>query len=611
VISVILFHSGFEIFSGGFVGVDVFFVISGYLIATMIESERANRGFSVTDFYKRRARRILPALIVLLLICIPISFVNLLPYHLKDLSQSLVAIGLLSSNFLYWWKSGYFEPAAELKPFLHTWSLAIEQQFYIIFPIILILAGRIRTNRVFIISLISFASLIVCILSTYNHPNAAFYLMPSRFWELSLGALIALHAPRKEKTFLASTLVQEVSAIFGFTLVIFAIFQFDKSMQFPGFYSIVPTLGTCLIIANTNSHGMNRILSNKLLVGVGLISYSLYLWHYPLLSFQRHSGVSDPTNYSKVVTGVVVLIVSYCSWKYIELPFRKMQVSTNLTRIFYSSGIAIIIMFGIIGHYTDGYIFRFNVSDQKLIQQVIAGDSYVRSGNRHDFFEKSSGGKKKILIMGDSFGHDLLNAVTESQLRFKADFVFQPIPCGQLFVEFEEFMSMTRDGKKSRCNPSEWSGNFYSEEMKALMAEADQVWLSSWWQYWQLAAISKSLSNLETEFGQKFIIFGSKNFGRMDISNLLSIKQADRIEQRNKFSTEHIETNDQMIKILSTDIFIDVSFMLCGSKVDCQLFDENLNLLSHDGGHLTVDGARYLGQRLMKNAKINSMFSGH
>jgi hypothetical protein len=278
-----------------------------------------------------------------------------------------------------------------------------------------------------------------------------------------------------------------------------------------------------------------------------------------------------------------------------------MSVSASINRIFYSLSIPIIIIFGIVGHYTDGYLFRFNALDQKLIQQVIAGDIFVRSANRRDFFEIPNGGKKKILIIGDSFGHDLLNAVNESELRIQADFIFQPIPCGQLFVEFEEFRNITRDGKKLRCNPSEWSGNFYNRELKVLIREADQVWLSSYWQYWQLPVISKSLSNLQTEFGQKFTIFGSKDFGRIDIRNLLNFKPADRIEQRNKLSTEHIETNDQMMKILSMDVFIDVSFLLCGSKVDCPLVDENLNLLSHDGGHLTVDGARYLGQKLMKN----------
>ena len=199
VLPVILFHAGFEWFSGGFVGVDVFFVISGYLITTIIISEMAEGKFSIINFYERRARRILPALFFVMLACLPFAWLWLAPSDLRDFGQSLVAVSTFSSNILFWWESGYFDTAAELKPLLHTWSLAVEEQFYILFPLFLMLTWRLGIKTILILlSIVFLISLGVAVWGTQyaTHPkiiSGAFFLLPTRGWELLIGVFAAFY----------------------------------------------------------------------------------------------------------------------------------------------------------------------------------------------------------------------------------------------------------------------------------------------------------------------------------------------------------------------------------------------------------------------------------
>ena len=198
VIPVILFHSGFEIFKGGFVGVDIFFVISGYLITTILIEEIENNRFSIINFYERRARRILPALYFIMLVCIPFAWIWMLPSQIKDFSLSLIAVSFFTSNFLFWRESGYFEALADEKPLLHTWSLAVEEQFYLFFPIFLIVLWRFGKNKVFwIIIFMTFISLVLSEWGWRNKPIANFYLPPTRVWELFSGAIIAFIIQKK------------------------------------------------------------------------------------------------------------------------------------------------------------------------------------------------------------------------------------------------------------------------------------------------------------------------------------------------------------------------------------------------------------------------------
>ena len=225
VLPVILFHAGFEAFSGGFVGVDVFFVISGYLIATIIISEMAEGEFSLVNFYERRARRILPAMFFVIIVCIPFAWFWLTPSYLKDFGQSLMAVSTFSSNILFWRESGYFDTAAELKPLLHTWSLAVEEQYYVLFPIFLILTWRLGVKWILILLMIVFLmSLSLAQWGAYNNPFAAFFLLPTRGWELLIGVFIAFYL--KYFTHLKSQPVNQFLSLLGFCMITYSIIAF-------------------------------------------------------------------------------------------------------------------------------------------------------------------------------------------------------------------------------------------------------------------------------------------------------------------------------------------------------------------------------------------------
>ena len=323
VIPVIFFHAGFNFFSGGFVGVDVFFVISGYLITTIIIKELNNDTFSIKRFYERRARRILPALIFVILISSIISFIFLTRSELGSYFKSVIATLLFFSNFYFYKTTPYFRSESDLEPLLHTWSLSIEEQFYIIFPITLLLFHRFFKRYIFLMLAFGFvASLFICqflALKTYGTLN--FYFTFSRVWELALGAICAHILIYKNLSY--STLIKNLLSIIGIILIVFSIFFFSTQTVFPSFYTLVPTIGTSLIILFANKDTfINKILSIKFLVGIGLISYSLYLWHQPLLAFGR-IYLDEFSNLIKLSLILISLILSYLTFLFIETPFRK------------------------------------------------------------------------------------------------------------------------------------------------------------------------------------------------------------------------------------------------------------------------------------------------
>jgi len=323
VIPVIFFHAGFETFSGGFVGVDVFFVISGYLITTIILSELEQGKFSIVNFYERRARRILPALFIVMLVCIPFAWLWLLPSDMKDFSKSLVAVSVFVSNILFWRESGYFDTAAELKPLLHTWSLAVEEQYYVVFPLFLMLFWKLGKRWIIVtLGLVFIASLALAQWAVYAEPSAAFFLLPTRGWELLIGAFAAFYfssANRKE----FGKGLSECGGWLGVALIFYAVFAYSKATPYPGFYAFVPTLGAVLIILfATQKSTVGKFVGNKLFVGIGLISYSAYLWQQPLFAFAKAYTFNLLT--IMVTTALIFLsfAFAYLSFKYVETPFR-------------------------------------------------------------------------------------------------------------------------------------------------------------------------------------------------------------------------------------------------------------------------------------------------
>lgn len=366
VVPVILFHAGFELFGGGFVGVDVFFVISGYLITSILIEEIENKRFSFVSFYERRARRILPALFFVMLCSIPFAWMWMLPSQLKSFSKSIVYVSVFISNILFKRESGYFAAAAEEKPLLHTWSLAVEEQYYLLFPIFLFFAWRFGKNRVFWM-IVAFAAMSLALSEWgWRHDATAnFFLAPARVWELFAGAIAAFVVLKRG--------VQSNNAIslVGLCAILFAIFAYDKSTPFPSVYALVPVIGVVLLILYADKKTLAaKILGTKIFVGIGLVSYSAYLWHQPLFAFARLREEAVPSSALMLALSILSIGLAFLSWQFVERPFRNRQSKTFTRKnifIFTSVGMLAFIAIGMTGRINNGFPQRFGPEESKIM----------------------------------------------------------------------------------------------------------------------------------------------------------------------------------------------------------------------------------------------------
>tara|TARA_B110000881_G_C18591935_1_gene528609 strand:+ start:898 stop:2853 length:1956 start_codon:yes stop_codon:yes gene_type:complete len=322
VIPVIMFHAGLFGFSGGYAGVDIFFVISGYLITNILLKELKDDRFSLVNFYQRRARRILPALFVMIFITTILALLVMPTEQLKSYANSVLSVITFTSNIHFYVVSDYFSTTAEQKPLLHTWSLAIEEQYYLFFPLLLsfFITKKNQLKKVLIaLTLISLATAQILTISGYTESN--FYLIFSRAWELFVGSLLALyHLDRRNLSLTTKNLLSVV----GLICIISSFFLFDDTTPFPSLYTLLPVLGACLIITcATPNNIVGKLLSSPLFSSIGLISYSLYLWHQPIFSFLRMKTFGEPTNIYFLMAIGLTFICAFLSYKLVETPFRK------------------------------------------------------------------------------------------------------------------------------------------------------------------------------------------------------------------------------------------------------------------------------------------------
>jgi len=338
VLPVILFHGGFALFSGGYVGVDVFFVISGFLITSIILDERIAGIFSIAGFYERRARRILPALFFVMLACIPVAWIWMLPQELGSFGQSLVAVSLFVSNMLFWRTSGYFDLAADQKPLLHTWSLGVEEQFYLVFPLLIAFLWRFGTRR--LLTILAAGSLVSFLASDWmlsKHAVGSFFLAPARAWELFAGSLLAAaEAPVALHEIVSKRMREGLGAI-GLALILTPVFVYGPSTPFPGRYALPPVLGTLLVLTFASAQTrVGRLLTMRAMLWLGGISYSAYLWHQPLFAFARLISANRPAQWLFGLLAIVGLGVAHLSWWFIECPFRDRKNWSRRAILFWS-----------------------------------------------------------------------------------------------------------------------------------------------------------------------------------------------------------------------------------------------------------------------------------
>jgi len=421
ILPVVLFHAGASGFSGGFVGVDIFFVISGFLITGIIHSEIVRGNFSLLHFYERRARRILPALLSVVLVTYIAASVLLLPSEFEEYSGSVLSTTLFASNVYFWSTLGYFRPAAELSPLLHTWSLAVEEQFYIFFPLLLMAIKPARKYLMHtVLGIVFVASMLLSIYWVRYEPQAAFYLAPARAWELAIGSYLALiRLPNLRVQWL-----REAIATVGALLIAIPVVAYSHDTAFPGLTAIAPCVGTAALIYTGTHQGtwVSRALSRAPVVWFGLISYSLYLWHWPILAFLRiHLSTVDIGFVPAALALLLSVAAAYLSHRFVEAPFRRSDFLPRQKLFGWVAASALLFCsLGLVGWMTNGASFRF---DSKLLA-VLDGSDDVDPRRKECFgltaaeglctIPKVSGKAPTFLLWGDSHAAALMPAVTKA-----------------------------------------------------------------------------------------------------------------------------------------------------------------------------------------------------
>lgn len=397
---VILNHAGFAVFSGGFVGVDVFFVISGFLITSIIYPLLLNRNFSIAWFLGRRIKRLMPVLLFVIFITTIVFSWVLLPQDLIKYYRSVIYVILYAANFFFWREhGGYFDGGSEEVPLLHTWSLAVEEQYYLVWPLILAFSVKFLGAKKTI-----FLSIALCIVATLFSQwgtevtiGAAYYLLPTRFFELLVGSCLAItwnYLPVANKN------ISHILSGFGLFLIIISAIMLNEHSSFPGYNALYPVIGTALIIY-ASSGFVNRFLALKPIVFTGNISYSLYLWHWPILVFFRYTSI-ELTLTNQIFAISLTYVLSVLSWKYIENPTRHMKLNSfkKIATAFYLIPSLIIISISAIGIYFNGYTERFS-NDIIVMERAVNTFSSQSRKLCHSSFRDSEKPPNKQCVFGD------------------------------------------------------------------------------------------------------------------------------------------------------------------------------------------------------------------
>ncbi len=425
VTSVVLYHAGLAFLPGGFVGVDIFFVISGYLIGGILLREVSEKRFKFTEFYARRARRILPALIVVVLAASAFGLVFLTSMELKAFSSSAISALAGVANIRFWQGTGYFTPSAHFDPLLMTWSLGVEEQFYVVFPFLLLAIAKLTSRKqMFVLAGLTVASFVLAQVMIAVDPQAAFYLLPARAWEMAIGALLACVHKETGNQSKSPKWVVEAQGALGLGLIAASIAIFNAHTPVPGWPMIAPVAGAALLL---NSHGsfVNRhLLSAGPMVFIGLISYSWYLWHWPLMTFARIASPGAPPLLAMLLLAAISFLLAIVSWRWVEQPFRHRKMSAPAILVRYvAAGVAAVFA-----------LTAFRVSDglsQRLPASTLAIERVVEGGRgtrclrdygdvdilRNEECLPGPKGKAAMAIFGDSHAAALGGGLTELALE--------------------------------------------------------------------------------------------------------------------------------------------------------------------------------------------------
>ena len=630
VLAVVAYHAFPTILKGGFIGVDVFFVISGYLISTILFESFSKGSFSFVDFYSRRIRRIFPALIIVLFSCFIFGWFVLTAEEYRQLGKHIAAGAGFISNITSWNEAGYFDNAADTKPLLHLWSLGIEEQFYIIWPLLIWVVWKSKLNLLGLILLVGGVSFFLSIQGVNHDAVATFYSPQTRFWELLSGSLLAwiAHDGGKidgaiglflkkypavflfyEKLQRNKKLLGNIFSIIGLALLVYGFWRINHELKFPGKWALVPVLGCILIIVSGPSAWVNRtLLSNKPIVFIGLISFPLYLWHWPLLSFARIIAGETPDGYIRLAIVGISILLAWLTYRLIERPIRfggQRKFSVFVL-------IILLLVISFVGYNTykrDGLPFRSNATLKgfdgdigqldyhKFIAQnyftctpeVIAKEALTWEGFIRCMQSKASP-NIDIALLGDSHIEHFFYGIAEALPSKNIVFYIKNSPP---FVDNPDFQNI-------------YSAIFNSKTIK-------QVFIGMYWYGRQVTIpqgstrakeLTKTIDLLSTNGRRVYLIDDVPTFpfqpevckGKRSLSNKMPTCSMP-IDEANRQKLAYISDLMQVIKDRPNVKLISVSNYLCNDNSCNMTIDKNI--LYRDHNHLNLIGSKYIGGRMV------------
>ena len=587
ILPVIFFHAGFNNFDYGYLGVDIFFVISGFLITSFIVNDLKLEKFKVLNFFDRRARRILPGLVFIMIASIPPALVYMQPDDLENFGQSLFATSLFSNNILLYLTSGYWDIASEFKPLLHTWSLSVEEQYYVVFPFLMILIWKLKSFwLMFLLFLfLSITSFFYYYFGSFGNESiesrASFLLLFGRAWQIllgAIGALISLKVITKIDT--VKKFYKEFICLLGISLILLSMFHsliFELNQIY---LPVLASIGTLLLLVFSNQNLIaTALLRSKLFVWIGLISYSLYLWHQPIFAFARIRSFDEPSFVSMILLILFLIPLATLSFK-LERFFKNPKNVNN--RIFYSSLIVSLIIIcsaGLTFHFSNGFYKNYNeLTAPYLVEdKFYDNDGYIVDAFKFQDLE-FSGNKKNLIIYGDSFARDFINMGRSNDYFKNYEFTIRPYNCfnKQNYTNEEKF-NLIKEGDliiiSYRILPSEASKRCFKNKISYL--EKNKI---------------------------DFLVIGTKDFG-YNINRPLKDKIYDF---KAKPSEEILEFNDFLKNNVPNEKFIDL-LNLISTEDGVPLFTEDNKLMSIDRAHLTYFGAKEVGKIVFSDIRLNDL----
>jgi peptidoglycan/LPS O-acetylase OafA/YrhL len=605
VLAVIIDHAGLGWLPGGYAGVDVFFVISGFLITGIVNKGLTDGSFTFRDFYKRRAFRIFPALFFVLAATTLFSWVFLTPSELQDFAASVFFSVLFLSNGFFINFVDYFGPSASVIPLLHTWSLAVEEQFYILFPLIAWGSWKISGKKGLfgIVVVLAVASLLLSEWGWRNEPSANYFFSPSRFWEILLGSIAALALAGRTRP------ENGLIAWVGLAMLAATFFLYNDQVPFPSVYALLPTLGTVLILVFApTSGGVSAVLSRPVMRWIGAVSFSAYLWHQPVFAFSRIHGIAPDQFGTACVLIALVLGLSYGSWRLIEQPFRHPSETQVLLRRFRGLILAVsavgLIGVSLLAYFTEAPTKRHSALDQKLFEATRVDtrtyNRHIRKGYERRAFD-SARDAPKVALVGDSFGRDLMNAFQENGMMAQLDFTIWTIghTCAPFFLKDDSGLSERVN--VAGCNAA-WD-RYKSDAMLESLRSADVIIISHKWSEWHVPYVQKTLGNLVAHTDAEIILVGPKFFGFTDVRTAWAIQEELRPAAELPVADETLAINSKM-RALEGATYFDIQTIVCPKTKTCPASTPDGRAITLDGGHLTPAGAQLVGDRLWENSEI-------